>query len=112
MANPNLISVSSIYGKTHAAALGTGLASIPSGGMSVIPSFAFGLMGWAARTAEQSDKERQHEIFTRFLKEDKHIPANTHLDPDDPQYGVAEIKQWDKEAERIEKLKNLNLNTL
>lgn len=84
------------------AALGTGLASIPSGGMSVIPSFGFGLMGWAARTAEQSDKERQHEVFTRFLKEDKHIPANTHLDPDDPQYGLAEIKQWDPKQENID----------
>ena len=28
MANPNLISVSSIYGKTHAAALGTGSADL------------------------------------------------------------------------------------
>ena len=28
MANPNLISVSSIYGKTHAVALGTGSADL------------------------------------------------------------------------------------
>jgi hypothetical protein len=93
------------------ASLATGLASIPSGGMSAIPSFGLGLMGWAARSAEEADKNRQHEVFTRFLKEDKHIPANTGVNEHGYE-GVAEIKQWDKEAERIEKLKNLNLNTL
>jgi len=89
------------------ASLATGLASIPSGGISAIPSFATGLLGWGARAGAEGHKRKHEEIFYRFLKEDKYIPANTHLDPDDPQYGVAEIKQWDKEKERLDKIMNL-----
>ena len=55
----------------------------------------------------EGHKRKHEELFYRYFKEDKYIPANTHLDPDDPQYGVAEIKQWDKEKERLDKIMNL-----
>lgn len=90
--------------------LTTGLASIPSGGMSVIPSVASGLLASAARAGAEGHKRRHEEIFYRFLQGDRYIPANTHLDPDDPQYGVAEIKQWNPKQENrdasIEALSN------
>jgi hypothetical protein len=94
-----------------AGSLVTGLAAIPSGGISVIPSFGLGLLGWGARTAAEGHKKKHEEIFYRYLKKDKHIPANTETN----EYGyegVAEIKQWDPEKERIERIKNLTLNSI
>ena len=98
---------SDIANVADTAALGTGLAAIPSGGISVAPSFGFGLIGSGARMMAEGDKRRHEEIFYRFLKEDKYIPANTHLPEDDPQYGVAEIKQWDRRKEAEEALASL-----
>lgn len=93
---------SDIANVADSASLVTGLAAIPSGGTSVLPSFGFGLLGGTARMIAEGDKRRHEEIFYRYLKEDKYIPANTHLPEDDPQYGVAEIKQWDPKQENID----------
>ena len=93
------------------ASLVTGLAAIPSAGMSVIPSFGFGLLGWGARAGAEGHRKMHENIFYRYLKEDKHIPADTETN----EYGyegVAEIKQWDPEKERIERIKNLTLNSI
>lgn len=93
---------SDIANVADAVSLTTGVAAITTAGTSAIPSIGSGLIGSAARIMAEGDKKRHEELFYRFLKEDKHIPANTHLDPDDPQYGVSEIKQWDRKQENID----------
>jgi len=92
---------SDIANVADAVSLTTGVAAITTAGTSAIPSIGSGLIGSAARMMAEGDKRRHEELFYRFLKEDKHIPANTGVDEHGYE-GVAEIKQWDRKKENID----------